>query len=320
MKKHLITGITGQDGIFLTKEILSNNENTKIIGISRNKNTESFYQNLSQLNLNNFDNIDIFNIDLNNASSVQDFLISIKPDFIYNLAGPSSPYESIKNPEKYNQIENIFNNLVNGLIKNNNLCNFFQASSSEMFLANNNEKLNEMSPFGPKTPYAQSKLKNHKKILELREEYQWNIYSGIMFNHESEYRKDNYLIMKIINKANEISKKQNEKLTVGSLSYTRDWSFSGDISKAIYKITNLGKDGSYVIGSGKGHTIEKVIALVFKIFNLEMENHIILDESLLRKGDAEYIVSDPSKIRSELNWQTEVDFEELIFRCIELRT
>ena len=139
MKKHLITGITGQDGIFLTKEILSNNENTKIIGISRNQNTESFYQNLSQLNLNNFDNVEIFDVDLNNSTSAQDFLSSIKPDFIYNLAGPSSPYESIKNSEKYNQIENIFNNLVNGLIKNNNLCNFFQASSSEMFLANNNQ-------------------------------------------------------------------------------------------------------------------------------------------------------------------------------------
>ena len=100
MKKHLITGITGQDGIFLTREILKDNRNTKIIGISRNKNTKNFYKNLSRLNLKNLEDVEVIDVDLNNSVKVESLLNSIKPDFVYNLAGPSSPYESIENPKK----------------------------------------------------------------------------------------------------------------------------------------------------------------------------------------------------------------------------
>jgi len=319
MKKHLITGITGQDGIFLTSEILNDNENTKIIGISRNKNTETFYKNLSKLNLKNLDSVEIIDADLNNSDKVESLLSSIKPDFVYNLTGPSSPYESIENPEKYKQIENIFNNLVNGLIKNKNFCNFYQASSSEMFLGSNTNKLDEKSDFGPKTPYAFSKLENHNKIMQLREEYGWKIFSGIMFNHESEYRKDNYLFMKIINTAKEIKENKKEILTIGSLFYKRDWSFAGDVTKAIYKIINFAKDGSYVIGSGKENTIEDIITIVFDYFEINKEERVVIDESLLREGDSNYIVSNPSKIKSELSWETKLSFEDLILRCIESR-
>ena len=319
MKKHLITGITGQDGIFLTREILKDNKNTKIIGISRNKNTKTFYKNLSRLNLKNLEDVEIIDVDLNNSEKVESLLNSIKPDFVYNLAGPSSPYESIENPKKYKQIENIFNNLVNGLIKNKNFCNFYQASTSEMFLGSNNEKLNETSPFGPKTPYALSKLENHMKIMDLREEYEWKIFSGIMFNHESEYRKDNYLFMKIINTAKEIKENKKEILTIGSLHYKRDWTFAGDTAKAIYKIINFAKDGLYVIGSGKENTIEDIITIVFDYFELNKEEKIVTDESLLREGGSTYIVSDPSKIKSELNWKAKLSFDDLVLRCLKSR-
>ena len=98
MKKHLITGITGQDGIFLTSEILNSNENIKIIGISRNKNTKTFYENLSKINSKNLDFVEIVDLDLNNLNKVENFLKDVQPDVIYNLAGPSSPYESIQKP------------------------------------------------------------------------------------------------------------------------------------------------------------------------------------------------------------------------------
>ncbi len=319
MKKHLITGITGQDGIFLTSEILKHEKDSKIIGVSRNKNTDAFYKNLSKLNINNIENIEIININLNNSDAVIGSLGSIKPDFVYNLSGPSSPYESIKNPEKYVQIEYIFNNLIDGLIENKNLCTFFQASSSEMFLGNENEKLDEISTFGPKTPYAKAKLMNHKKVLELKEKYGWNIYSGIMFNHESEYRKENYLFMKIIDSAIKIREDSNTKLIIGSLSYKRDWSFAGDITSAIYKIVNFGKDNSYVVGSGEENSIKDIVSIVFDYFKIDIDSHIVIDESLLRKDDSSYIVSNPSKIYSELNWKTKLSFEDLVLRCIKSR-
>ena len=113
--------------------------------------------------------------------------------------------------------------MTDALIENKNLANFYQASSSEMFESSNRTKLNEQSEFNPKSPYAKHKFRNHQKVLELRRQFDWNIYSGIMFNHESEFRKENYLFKKVINSALKIKDKQLEKLEVGSLDYVRDW-------------------------------------------------------------------------------------------------
>lgn len=320
MKKHLITGITGQDGIFLTKKILQENKNHYVIGISRDADNKNFFKNLSSLNTDNLEKVSVLNTDLRKKDEVEDLLENVDPDFLYNLSGPSSPYDSIRNPAIYKDIENIFNNLVNGLIKFDNLCNFFQASTSEMFLANNKEKLDEESSFGAKSPYAEFKLKNHNKAIQLREQYGWKIYSGIMFNHESEFRKNDYLFMKVIDSAIKIKNGKNEKLTLGSLSYTRDWSFAGDISSAIYKITNFGKDSTYVIGSGKENTIQDLVTVVFDYFNLDQGWNLEVDKSILRKGDSEYIVSNPKKIKDELNWKTKLNFEDLVLRCIKSRS
>ncbi len=318
MKKHLITGITGQDGIFLTKKILEENKSVNVIGISRYKDSKDFFKKLSLLKTENLERVKVLNTDLKSPDAVQVLLETINPDFLYNLSGPSSPYESINNPIIYKDIENIFNNLVNGLIKSNNLCNFFQASSSEMFLADKKKKLDEKCSFGPKSPYAEYKLKNHNRVLELRDQYEWKIYSGIMFNHESEFRKKNYLFMKIINAAKKIKNNKDQKLTLGSLSYTRDWSFAGDVSSAIYKIINFGEDSSYVIGSGKENTIQDLVSIVFDYFNIDKNQNLIIDKSILRKGDPEYIVSNPKKIKEELAWNTKLNFEDLVIRCIEL--
>ena len=119
MKKHLITGITGQDGIFLVEKILTEEPNSKIIGISRKENLKSFYSNLKSLGLNNFKNLYIYNLDLTNFDDTCYFLKKNSPDYIYNLSGPSSPYESISFPEKYKLIITIIDNMTKASIKNN---------------------------------------------------------------------------------------------------------------------------------------------------------------------------------------------------------
>jgi len=187
-----------------------------------------------------------------------------------------------------------------------------------MFESIDKTKLNELSEFNPKSPYAKHKFRNHQKVLELRRQFDWNIYSGIMFNHESEFRKEKYLFKKVINSALKIKNKQLQKLEVGSLDYVRDWSFAGDISEAIYKISNHGKSDSYVIGSGVENSIHDLVSIVFEYFNLDMEKKVHVNPSILRKGDSNYIVSDPSKIKNELNWETSLSFKETILRCIEL--
>ena len=318
MKKHLITGITGQDGIFLVKKILEAEDNPLIFGISREVDGVRFYKNLKSLKIENIKNIKLFNLNLNNSSDTSSFIKEYSPDNVYNLTGPSSPYESIQNPEIYIQVENIFDNLTDALIENKNLANFYQASSSEMFKSSDRTKLSELSEFNPKSPYAKHKFRNHQKVLELRRQFDWNIYSGIMFNHESEFRKEKYLFKKVINSAQKIKNKQLEKLEVGSLDYVRDWSFAGDISEAIYKVSNHGKSDSYVIGSGIENSIRDLVSIVFEYFNVDMERAVHVNPSILRKGDSDYIVSDPAKIKKELNWETSLNFKETVLRCIDL--
>ena len=137
-----------------------------------------------------------------------------------------------------------------------------------------------------------------------------------MFNHESEFRDDSYLIKKIITSAKEIKNKKNSKLQLGSVDYIRDWSFAGDIVNAAHTLVENNAKGSYVIGSGIGSKILDIVKIVFNYYNLNWENYLEINEGLLRKGDAEVKVSNPLKIESHFGWKTSMDFNELILRCI----
>ena len=318
MKNILITGITGQDGVFLTSEILKNNPTHNIYGVTRQKNKKKFFSKLNTISNTDSQKVKLLNIDLNNLHETSKLIEDIRPDYIYNLSGPSSVYDSFINPlETKSQINSIFENLTSPLIKLGLFSNFYQASSSEMFGLHTEERLGEESSFNPNSPYAEAKLENHKKVLDFSQKYDWKIYSGIMFNHESQFREDGYLFMKIINGAIDIKNKKLKKLTVGSLDYVRDWSFAGDISKAIYAITNRGSSNTYVIGSGKGNSIKTVIEIIFDYFNLNLDKYIDVDEKLIRKGDPVSVVSNPKKLNYELGWANNISFEGLIQICVE---
>ena len=316
--KVLITGISGQDGIFLTNKLLESHKNITIYGTSRNYNEKKFLKNLKSVsNSENFSDVIIKNINLLDSNSVENMVDEIRPDLLFNLSGPSSVYESLKNPNIKKQIGKIFDNLINAGIKKNNFFKFFQASSSEMFNQHVNEKLNENSMFNPISPYAEGKLEVHKKIENIKKEYNWKISSGIMFNHESEFRHNDYLFMKIIKSAIEIKNNKKNNLIVGSLDLVRDWSFAGDFAEAIYLICLDGNGENYVMGSGVGRSINDLVRIIFEHFNLDPEEFIEVDSANLRPGDPLEIVSDPSKIKDELNWETSLGFEDLILRCIE---
>ena len=318
MENILITGITGQDGIFLTKNLLEQNQDCVIHGTSRNKDISSFQKNLSSLGVTNFDNIKIYNLNLEEKQKVENLITSVSPDIVFNLAGPSSVYESFSNPKKtIDLITNIFNNLTGALISQNIFCNFFQASSSEMFNSKVNEIINEESPIKSNSPYAEAKIINHNKAKNLIKTYDWNITSGIMFNHESEFRDAGYLTSKIIKNVYEIYNKKEQKIVVGSLDYVRDWSFAGDIMNGALLLSLNDARGSYIMGSGIGTSIKELIQIVFNYFDLNWEKYTDVDESLLRKGDPKIKISDPTKISNEFGWKTELSFEDLIIRCIE---
>lgn len=316
MKKILITGISGQDGLFLTNHLINKYEKLEIIGTSRQNNHSIFYKNLLSLGLENRGDVSVYQIDLNDYNIVNNLISDFKPHYVYNLTGPSSVYESFNNAENKKIITNIFDNLTSALIKSNNFARFFQASSSEMFSPDCNEKLNENSEFLPNSPYALAKLDNHNKVISLNKKYDWNIYSGITFNHESEFRKKNYLIMKIITAAWKIKNNKGSNLTIGSLDYMRDWSHAQDIVVAINLLTEKGASPDYVIGSGKGKKIKDILDYVFQNYNLDWTDFVQIDKNLLRDGDSKKIISDPRKIKNELNWETKITFEQMLDRCI----
>jgi len=281
MKKILITGITGQDGLFLTEKYLNENENHFVYGISRSNDLNLFYKKLNTLHVKSVENLKILNIDLNNRNQVFDLLKKINPQAVYNFSGPSSVYQSLDNKEgSISTIKNIFDNLTESLIKLENFCNFFQASSSEMFENVSNNAIDENTRMVPNSPYAIGKHENHKTVLKLSKEFNWNIVSGIMFNHESEFREDDYLIKKIINSADKISKKQMSSFQLGSPDYVRDWSFAGDVINAAFTLIKNNSKGSYVIGSGKGSKILDIVEIVFDSFNLNWENSLEITEDL----------------------------------------
>ena len=317
MKKILITGITGQDGLFLTNHLINKYEKLKIVGTSRQDNHSIFYNNLLSLGVKNRADVSVYQFDLNDYNIAHNLISDFKPHYVYNLSGPSSVYESFSNVKNKKLITNIFDNLTSALIKSNNFARFFQASSSEMFSPNCNEDLNENSEFLPNSPYALAKLDNHNKVISLNKKYDWNIYSGITFNHESEFRKQNYLIMKIITAAWKIKNNKGTNLTIGSLDYMRDWSHAQDIVVAINLLTEKGASPDYVIGSGEGKKIKDILDYVFQKYNLDWTDFVQIDKNLLRDGDSKKIISDPRKIKNELNWETIITFEQMLDRCID---
>lgn len=307
--KILITGISGQDGVFLTRLINKKHVNFRIIGTSRNISKKDFIQIAKQ----DIQNLEIVNLELTNFKKVNKLIKDYEPDIVFNLSGPSSVYESILNSNIENEIVTIFENLTKSLIENNNFCKFFQASSSEMYGLNNEEKIySEKSLFLPNSPYAKGKLDNHKKVKELKEKYNWEIFSGIMFNHESEFRNADYLFMKIINTAMEIKNRSKKHLTIGSLNIVRDWSYAEDIVEGVYEIVMNGKSYDYILGSGIGTSINQVVDIIFTYFELDYKKFTKIDTSILRKNDPEIIISNPHKTEKEIGWTTSKKIEDFL--------
>ena len=318
MENILITGITGQDGIFLTHKLIKQNKNFSIIGISRQKDLDPFYNKLKLLGTDDFSKVKILHTDLTNKQAVDLLIKEVSPTRVFNLSGPSSVYESLNYPEHTNKlITGIFDNLTESLITHENFCNFFQASSSEMLSGGLDGVIDENSEEKPNSPYAISKLNNHKKVLKLSDEFSWNIISGIMFNHESEFRDSNYLTSKIISGVKNINNNKLEFLDIGSIDYMRDWSFAGDVMDAVVKLSYGNAQGSYIIGSGVGHTIQEILEIVFGYYDLNWKKYVSIDKNLLREGDPKVKIANPKKIFSEFGWKAETSFSDLIIRCIE---
>ena len=317
MKKAFITGITGQDGYYLWKLLLE--KDYEVHGIIRRASTFntaridpliSKYSKEKKLNL--------YYSDLLDSSSLNNLIAKIQPDEIYNLAAQSHVAVSFKNPIYTTQSGNSGTISLLEAIKNQDKeIRFYQASSSEMFGGENEEMLNEDSPFIPKSPYAASKVFSYNMTKIYRESYNLFCSNGILFNHESPYRGETFVTRKITRAVGRISVGIQKKISLGNIEASRDWGFAGDYVEAMWKILNHSKSDDFVIATGETHTIKEFLEIAFDYVNLKYEDFLEISEKHFRPNEVGYLLGDPAKAKKELKWSPKTSFKDLVIMMLD---
>ena len=317
MNKAFITGITGQDGYYLSKLLLE--KDYEVHGIIRRASTFntaridpliSKYSKEKKLNL--------YYSDLLDSSSLNNLIAKIQPDEIYNLAAQSHVAVSFKNPIYTTQSGNSGTISLLEAIKNQDKeIRFYQASSSEMFGGENEEMLNEDSPFVPKSPYAASKVFSYNMTKIYRESYNLFCSNGILFNHESPYRGETFVTRKITRAVGRISVGIQKKISLGNIEASRDWGFAGDYVEAMWKILNHSKSDDFVIATGETHTIKEFLEIAFDYVNLKYEDFLEISEKHFRPNEVGYLLGDPAKAKKELKWSPKTSFKDLVIMMLD---
>ena len=317
MKKAFISGITGQDGYYLSKLLLENNyEVHGIVRRASNFNTSRIDPLISQYSKDK--KLNLYFSDLLDSSSLGNLISKIQPDEVYNLAAQSHVAVSFKNPIYTIQSGNLGTiSILEALRNQDKEIKFYQASSSEMYGGEEKVPLNEESEFNPKSPYAASKVFSFNISKIYRESYNMFCTNGILFNHESPHRGETFVTRKITRAVGRIHVGIQEKLTLGNLDSERDWGFAGDYVEAMWKIINHSEADDFVISTGESHSVKDFLKIAFGFVNLNYEDHVIVSEKYYRPNEVNYLLGDSSKAKKELNWSPKTSFNDLVTMMIE---
>lgn len=311
-KVALITGITGQDGYYLSKLLLEKNYTVHgTVRRSSNINTERIDPLISEYSKDG--RLELHYSDLLDSSSLSSLINLIKPDEVYNLAAQSHVGVSFKNPIFTTQVGTLGSlSLMEAIRHSDKKIKFYQASSSEMFGGKERIMLNENSPLIPKSPYASSKVFAHHTSQIYRDSYDLFFVNGILFNHESPHRGETFVTRKITKAVGRISQGIQSKLTLGNLDASRDWGFAGDYVKGMYLMMQHDTPEDWVLATGETHTVKEFLDIAFKSVDLDWENHVETSEKYYRPNEVDYLLGDPTKAKTKLNWEPEVSFENLV--------
>jgi len=310
LKTALITGITGQDGHHLTKFLLQ--KNYRVIGVvngQRNSRQESFVELFPQ--------VELLQGDLTDLSSLLQIIDSSQPNEVYNLGAISFVGLSFKQPELTANVTGLgvlrLLEAVRKIDKSNSI-RIYQASSSEMFGKVRETPQNELTPFYPRSPYGVAKTFAHYSCVNYREAYGMHISSGILFNHEGEYRGHEFVTRKITSNVAKIKLGSQDRFSLGDLSPQRDWGYAGDYVEAMWKMTQVEKPSDYVIATGQTRTVRDFVEAALLAAELEpdVEKYITFDQSMKRPSEVDVLIGNASKAKRELNWESTTSFEELV--------
>tara|TARA_Y100001970_G_scaffold197539_1_gene240320 strand:- start:5307 stop:6323 length:1017 start_codon:yes stop_codon:yes gene_type:complete len=326
----LITGISGQDGAYLAKFLLR--KNYTVIGTDR-RSARSDNWRLIDLNID--DKVVIEDLDITEINNLIRIFQKYKINEVYNLAAQSFVKSSFENPIQTSIVNAISPLSFLEIIRNQKRkIKFYQASTSEMFGKHKIKKQNETTNFYPRSPYGTSKTFAHYSVQNYREAYKIFAVSGILFNHESPLRGEEFITRKItIGLSKIISGKQN-KIKLGNIYAKRDWGFAGDYVEAMWKMLQNKYPKDYVIATGKNHSVKEFIneatkilklktkwigkGLNEKLINIDKRKVIIeVDKKYFRPTEVEDLKGDYSKAAKELKWKPKTNFKNLVKMMIE---
>ena len=313
----LITGITGQDGYYLSKQLLEKGyEVHGLIRRSSNINTFRIDPLISKFGKSG--QLKLYYSDLLDSSSLTNLINKILPDEIYNLAAQSHVAVSFKNPIYSTQTGTLGTITILESIRNlEKPIKFYQASSSEMFGGIDNQMLDENSLLYPKSPYAAAKVFSHNITKVYRESYDMFAVNGILFNHESPLRGETFVTRKITQAVGRIYLNLQEKLTLGNLDAYRDWGFAGDYTKGMYLMMQHKEPSDWVLATGETHTVKEFAKKAFEFVGLEWSNFVQTSEKYLRPNEVEHLLGNPERSVKELGWKLETSFDDLVKMMVE---
>lgn len=312
-KTALITGITGQDGAYLSKILLE--KGYQVCGT---------YRRASIVNLDRCeclgikDSIDLVSMDLTDLGGIIRVLEQVKPDEVYNLAAQSFVAVSFEQPVTTGKITGLGAvNLLEGIRLINPAIKFYQASSSEMFGKAQTIPQNESTPFYPRSPYAVAKLYAHWMTINYREAYNIFACSGILFNHESPLRGLEFVTRKITNAVARIKFGLERELRLGNMDAKRDWGYASEYVEAMWLMLQQPKPDNYVIATGETHSVKEFVEMAFKHAGLDWQDYVVVDKAFFRPAEVDYLVGDYSKAKVVLGWEPKTTFKELVKIMVE---
>ncbi len=313
MKLALICGISGQDGAYLAKLLLD--KGYTVHGTARDAQISTFY-NLQLLGIK--ERITYHSMALNDFRSVLQVLTKVQPDEIYNLAGQSSVGLSFDQPvETLESISIGTLNLLEVIRFLDRSIKLYNAGSSECFGNTDGQPANEDTPFRPRSPYAVAKATAYWEVANYRESYNLFACTGILFNHESPLRPERFVTKKIIKSACRIAAGSNEKLHLGNITIARDWGCAEEYVEAMWLMLQQEKADDYVIATGETNTLQDFIIEVFRCLNLDWQDYVITDGSLLRPSEIMVSRGNPEKASNNLKWQAKLRMSGVVRLMIE---
>ena len=315
MRKALITGITGQDGQHLTQFLLG--KDYEVFG---------FLFDIEQIRNSHFaqrfPSVKLIQGDLANSTSVSDAINFSQPDEIYNLGAITFVGDSFKIPEVTANITGLGTLRILEAIRNSEFrenVKFYQASSYEMFGKVLETPQKETTPFNPQSPYAIAKTFAHYSSVNYRDSYGIHASSGILFNHEGEFRGYEFVTRKITSNVAKIKLKKQLKFSLGKLSPKRDWGYAGDYVEAMWLMTQQDRADTFVISTGISHSVEQFVEAALEAAGLEknVSRYVDFDQEMVRPSEVEALVGDSSKAEKILGWKPKTDFKRLVEIMVE---